>query len=312
LDRLFPEEGFRAREEIASTRVEEYTFQLQYGVNSGNIVVAAVSKMIIPTTLLSLVLLSTSWVACAPVELSEQLELLQVHIQTQTYPQTLLDAEGIVPATFHANEDDEETPLRIPSRYESTVLGRRLLALSKTGVLTTVFPDNVTSSRVPADVAHTPIGLPDYIASCEEPSGNPTLLALTVSTSTKNAMAGSNASLALSWWDEYVHITHKQPWSAANLPRLSMTGYLEEMTAEEVKSKDVPGCFTKVHGDSVLWLPGKKWAAHKGLWMRFVVREVYWIGGFGDRNYIGWFDRAEWQEVSEEEWRGVRLPGERP
>ncbi|KAK5458165.1 hypothetical protein LTS15_004244 [Exophiala xenobiotica] len=268
--------------------------------------------MILSITVLPLVLLTTSWVACAPVEPSEQLQLSQAHSQTQTYQQTPLDAEGIVPTTSEANEDDMETSFRIPSRYESTVLGRRLLALSKTGVLTTVFPDNVTSDRVPADVAHTPIGLPDYIASCEEPSGNPTLLALTVSTSTKNAMAGSNVSLALSWWDEYVHITHKQPWSAANLPRLSMTGYLEEMTAEEVESKDVASCFTKVHGDSVMWLPGKKWAAHKGLWMRLVVKEVYWIGGFGDRAYIGWFDRAEWQQVSKDEWKEVRLPGERP
>jgi len=256
-------------------------------------------------TLISAVLLLVSRGACAPVE-SQDLEAreqqqLQLHIQTQTQAQSPLDVD----------EGPSRLEFDIPSRYESTVLGRRLLALSKSGVLTTVFPDNVTSSRVPADVARTPIGLPDYIAACEEPSGNPTLLALTVSTSTKNALAGSNVSLTLSWWDEYIHITHKQPWSAANLPRLSMTGYLEEMTDDEVKSNDIAGCFTKVHGDSVMWLPGRKWAAHKGLWMRLVVKEVYWIGGFGDRAFIGWFDSDEWQNVKVEEWMDVRLPGER-
>ncbi|KIW17282.1 hypothetical protein PV08_04473 [Exophiala spinifera] len=261
--------------------------------------------MHISITIVSVVLLLTSHGACAPVEAPEQLQLPRLQLQSEI--NNRVDVDSFSPAY----DDEDEAPLRIPSRYESTVLGRRLLGLSKTGVLTTVFPENTTSSRVPADVANTPIGLPDYIASCEEPSGNPTLLALTVSTSTKNAVAGSNVSLSLSWWDEYVHLTHTQPWSAANLPRLSMIGYLEEMSAEEVESQGIPSCFTKIHGDSVMWLPGRKWAAHKGLWMRMVVREVYWIGGFGDRNYIGWFDRDEWRGVKEEEWANVRLPGEK-
>jgi len=263
--------------------------------------------MYLPSTLLSVLLFLSSRVVCVPVEkqdLEAPDQVPQLRIQTQTV------VEGS-PSLSDGPASEDASSLLIPSRYDSTVLGRRLLALSKTGVLTTVFPKNSTSSRVPDDVAHTPIGLPDYIASCEEPSGNPTLLALTVSTSTQNAMAGSNVSLALSWWDQYVHITHKEPWSAANLPRLSMIGYLEEMTDEEVKSKDIAGCFTQVHGDSVLWLPGKKWAAHKGLWMRLVVREVYWIGGFGDRNFIGWFDRGEWEGVKVDEWMQVRLPGEK-
>ena len=248
-------------------------------------------------------LLGALGVVCAPVELQDDSLPLEIHTQTP------LDSISSDPELLPS--PPSEGPFLIPSRYESTILGRRLLALSKTGVLTTVFPENITSPRVPNDVARTPIGLPDYIASCEEPSGNPTLLALTISTSTKNAFAGSNVSLALSWWDEYVHLTHKQPWSAANLPRLSMVGYLEVMTDEEVKTQNIAGCFTAVHGDSALWLPGKKWAAHKGLWTRLVVKEVYWIGGFGDRNFIGWFDADEWRGVAREEWEAVRLPGEK-
>lgn len=270
------------------------------------------ASMYVPSTLASVLLLLVSRITCAPVESDRDLDPFEARDaarepQTQLLSQTALDVEDL---DSFLHEPSEPSTFRIPSRYESTVLGRRLLALSKTGVLTTVFPENVTS-RLPSDVARTPIGLPDYIADCEEPTGNPTLLALTVSTSTQNALAGSNVSLALSWWDEYVHVTHKQPWSAANLPRLSITGYLEAMTDDEVKSQDVATCFTRVHGDSVLWLPGKKWAAHKGLWMRLVVREIYWIGGFGDRNFIGWFDPDEWKNVTVDEWMNVRLPGEK-
>lgn len=248
-----------------------------------------------------------------PVETLE-IEARQLHVEARAQSpieQPPVRAQPQAPIELPSFEEDEASSFTIPSRYESTVLGRRLLGLSKTGVLTTVFPKNISSDRVPADVANTPIGLPEYLASCEEPSGNPTLVALTVSTSTQNALAGSNVSLTLSWWDQYVHLTHHQPWSAANLPRLNMVGYLEEMTDDEVKSKNIAGCFTKAHGDSVLWLPGKKWAAHKGLWMRLVVREVYWIGGFGDRNFIGWFDRDEWAAVKVDEWSAVRLPGEK-
>ncbi|EHY57453.1 hypothetical protein HRR83_002937 [Exophiala dermatitidis] len=260
---------------------------------------------------------------CVPV-LESQIETpLTPHIQVQLPPQPLAQPDtptsnsAVVDASLDQiveaglEEDSSSSSFRIPSRYESTVLGRRLLGLSKTGVLTTTFPSNITSDRIPSDVANTPIGLPEYIASCEEPSGNPTILAMTVSTSTQNALAGSNVSLTLSWWDEYVHLTHRQPWSAANLPRLNMVGYLEEIPEDEVKNRDSPACFTRVHRDSVMWLPGKKWAAHKGVWMRLIVREVYWIGGFGDRNYIGWFDTDEWANVKVDEWLKVRLPGEK-
>ncbi|KIX98079.1 uncharacterized protein Z520_06159 [Fonsecaea multimorphosa CBS 102226] len=207
------------------------------------------------------------------------------------------------------DEDERENPtISIPTRYYSTILGRRLLALSSHGVLTTVFPSNLSS---PASVANTPIGLPEYIASCEEPSGNPTILSLKVSTSTRNAAAGSNVSLTLSWWDEYIHLTGSKPWALANLPRLSLTGYLEEISSDQVNEKAIETCFLQKHRDSIMWLPGRKWAAHQGFWTRLVVTQAYWIGGFGDKNYIGWFDPDEWRTVRKEDWEGVRLPGEK-
>ena len=212
-----------------------------------------------------------------------------------------------------------QEPFKIPSRYTSTLLARRLLALSPTGVLSTIFPPSSSSSTPPnvhllssppSTVASTPIALPDYVADCEG-TGNPTLLALSVSTSTRNAVAGSNVSLALSWWDAYRHLTHHVPWSAANLPRASLIGYLERMSDTDVEARDVVACYTGVHGDSRLWLPGDRRSPHEGVWMRMVVQEVYWIGGFGDRNFIGWFDPVEWRGIQRNDWEEVRLPGEK-
>ena len=88
-------------------------------------------------------------------------------------------------------------------------------------------------------------------------------------------------------------------------------GYLEEMDEEEVDEGRIVKCFQGVHRDSRLWTPGRKGAAHGGKWMRVKVQEVYWIGGFGDRHYIGWLDVAEWRNVTRREVEGVRLPGEK-
>lgn len=87
---------------------------------------------------------------------------------------------------------------------------------------------------------------------------------------------------------------------------------MEEMTPEEVEKANVVTCFTDAHADAKWWLPGSKNAAHQGLWMRMVVEQVYWIGGFGDRAFIGWFEPEVWRGVTVEEWQAVRLPGEKP
>ena len=68
-------------------------------------------------------------------------------------------------------------------------------------------------------------------------------------------------------------------------------------------------CFVNKHPDAKYWLPGNP--IHESEWVRLVVTQVYWIGGFGDRAYIGWIDAADWRNVTREEWEAVELPGEK-
>ncbi len=96
----------------------------------------------------------------------------------------------------------------------------------------------------------------------------------------------------------------------ANLPRLSLLGYLEHIPDLDVQENNIEECFVSTHQDSRLWLPGSKFAAHQGTWARIVVEEIYWIGGFGGTNYIGWLDKDEWRSVKQE-WKEVRLRGEK-
>ncbi len=278
------------------------------------------------------------------------LTLLPLTLSAPVETQTPLDPSADLSAGY-----------RIPTRYESTVLGRRLLALSAFGVMSTIFPPNAdeatvitspqpeseseseseTSSNVdvgvdfdhstqkptiyplgltppPHSVSSLSISLPDYLSDCERPShGNPTLLLLDPSTPSRNTRAlppsgpHTNVSLSLSWWDHYRTITGRAPWSPASLPRLSMLGYLEEIPLQEAEETGVVKCYLGVHPDARWWLPGDRHAAHGGRWVRMVVREIYWMGGFGDRALIGWLDPEEWKRVGREEWERVRLPGEK-
>ncbi|KAH8730600.1 pyridoxamine 5'-phosphate oxidase-domain-containing protein [Phaeosphaeriaceae sp. PMI808] len=199
----------------------------------------------------------------------------------------------------------EDHALSIPTIHESAVQARRILRLESIGTLSTVFPTapHTTEDR-PSDVGGAPIGLMDYFGDCEPSTGNPTILAITIATSFKNVDAGSNITLNLRW-----HPQDTKWRSPASLPRFSLVGRIEDLDTEDVANNVVPACYVKYHPDAAWWLPGNP--IHKSKWVRLVVEEVYWIGGFGDRAYIGWIPLNEWQSVTPEEIESVRLPGEK-
>lgn len=239
---------------------------------------------------------------------------------------------------------------RIPTSYESAVLGRRILALTPLGTISTVFPEDDDDSvsagaRRPAGLGGMPYGLMEYIADCEE-GGNPTILAVTIGTTFRNVAAGSNVSLAVEWtpphppakriqgnrerrswlsflgltttttdthdsdddddydygYDDYdsdsddEHRATPLPYSAANLPRFSLLGRLERIEGGDDRQGEVgrklAECFVRTHPDARYWLPGNR--IHESHFVRLVVEQVYWVGGFGDRAFIGWIPAEEW------------------
>ncbi|KKA28033.1 hypothetical protein TD95_005234 [Thielaviopsis punctulata] len=230
-------------------------------------------------------------------------------------------------------------PHKIPSVYESAVMGRRILGLAKLGDLATIFPssssatDDASTAAAPAEVAGMPITMMDYLADCES-IGNPTLLALSIGTTFRNAAAGSNVTLSLRWIPPYAPAKRMSflsslaswfvsgssaadpappdtvPYSAANLPRVSLMGYIEPITPGETNHADLVKCFVNTHPDAKYWLPGNP--IHHASWARLVVTQIYWVGGFGDRAYIGWIPVEDWNKVTQAEWQKIRLPGEKP
>lgn len=212
------------------------------------------------------------------------------------------------------NPDHGEASYNIPTVHESAVLARRMLRQSSIATLSTIFPSTSSSEQDaplhaaenrPATVAGAPIGLMDYYADCF-PGGNPAILAIDIATTFRNAGSGSNVSLSLTW------TTSDRKWdSPASLPRFSVIGRLVDVPSGDWETDwKLRACFLLKHPDAVSWLPGGR--IHRSHWTKLVVEEIYWIGGFGDRAYIGWIPKEEWTSITDAEIDKARLPGEEP
>ncbi|KAL8741351.1 MAG: hypothetical protein Q9190_006035 [Brigantiaea leucoxantha] len=202
----------------------------------------------------------------------------------------------------------------IPTVHESAVQARRILNLSSIATLSTVFPSTHSSAHAienrPSDLEGAAIGLIDYYASCDPHPYDPTILAISIATSFKNARAGSNVTLSLRYHPPLDHPPGEDifTYSPANLPRFSLVGHIEPVSVDDVRDSGIDECFLNRHPDAKAWQPGN--AIHESWWAKLVVEELYWIGGFGDRAYIGWIPIEEWRGVTQEEVAAARLRGE--
>ncbi|KAJ5305680.1 hypothetical protein N7508_004695 [Penicillium antarcticum] len=244
-------------------------------------------------------------------------------------------AESSVPSQSAVSAEDEGILTR-PSWFTSTLMARRLLALAPSGVITTNFPHSIPpSAHAPSDLAGLSIGLREYIADCEgslpphlshDDSGDPTVLGLRIGTTFRNIAAGSNLSLQLDWWDHLDDagpVYPGLPLSPAALPRVTLFGYLDILPAPlpDDAAAALEKCFLEPHPDAKVWLPGASYSPHASFWARLVVTHVYWIGGFGDVQQIGWMNVTEWKGIRPHGsvegvgdgrgWQDVRLPGEK-
>ncbi|GLI80110.1 hypothetical protein PoHVEF18_008460 [Penicillium ochrochloron] len=245
--------------------------------------------------------------------------------------------QGVLNYADHANtaHDIDADSVTRPSWFTSTLMARRLLALSPNGVISTTFPSQIPAwSRTPAEVAGLPIGLREYIADCDGilpeylshgDNGDPTILALRIATTFRNTAAGSNLSLEIDWWDhlsEAGAVYPGLPPSPAALPRITLFGYLDPLPElSGIAAVNLEKCFLRSHPDAKYWLPGTPGSPHASFWARLVVTQVYWIGGFGDVQQIGWMNVTEWKGIRRDGslagvgdgrgWEDVRLPGEK-
>lgn len=141
-----------------------------------------------------------------------------------------------------------------------------------------------------------PISSMEYYADCDN-DGDPYWLALDIGLPMRNIKAGSAFSWSIKVGDhpqhEPVNSTYPGtvPNSPAGSPRAVFEGSLApvEFLSPDQK-KELESCFLGRHPDAKWWLPDAEHSPHKSCWIKFTVDKVHFIGGFGDRAYIGDID----------------------
>lgn len=74
-------------------------------------------------------------------------------------------------------------------------------------------------------------------------------------------------------------------------PRLSIEGKIVPVHFDHIADRmKLNLCFVRRHPDSKFWLPDLPVSPHKTHWVKVMVENIYMIGGFGDRAYIGEID----------------------
>lgn len=153
-----------------------------------------------------------------------------------------------------------------------------------------------------------PVSFVEYYADCLS-NGNPVLNLIDISSSVRNIENGSPCSVSvrvgdhsLSDHDVNINYPGSVAGSPAGSPRVSLRGHLNQWNATSNKEDQLSDCFLARHPDAQYWLPGHGF--HGSRWWQFDVEEVYMIGGFGDRAYIGLIPIEEYRsaELLTEEW----------
>ncbi|SPO26490.1 uncharacterized protein UTRI_04079 [Ustilago trichophora] len=183
----------------------------------------------------------------------------------------------------------------------------------------TVFGVSTLSTRYPsshpiAELAGHVISGPEYFAPCEADTGTLLYLGLTVSQTWKNILnsdskiatvsIASNTNPAIpdprhSSGHDSKHWEEDRPSWRRGMPskaRITLFGHFSilNVTEQPEQAKKALHCYLDHHPDASHWAPDSDESPHIPFWATFTVDKVYWVGGFGDEHYIGWFSSYEW------------------
>ncbi|CCH45088.1 Mitochondrial tumor suppressor 1 [Wickerhamomyces ciferrii] len=177
-----------------------------------------------------------------------------------------------------------------PTVEDAAVNARTLIQRESLANINTVYQEG--------DDKGLPASFVEYYTDCGD--GNPVILAIDMATSFRNVKGGSPYSLTVRVGD---HAPHEQvdprypgsrPHSVAGSPRINLRGKFETVKEEEVD--ELQKCFLKRHKDAAWWLPGNP--IHSSHFVKFMVDEAYFLGGFGDTGYIGKIPKELYQNAS--------------
>ncbi|KAI9062874.1 hypothetical protein FKP32DRAFT_1612125 [Trametes sanguinea] len=140
-----------------------------------------------------------------------------------------------------------------------------------------------------AALAAEPFALQEYYASCHA-NGSLALLFLPISRHSQNILHSPTHAASISIWSD-------RP--SASRPRVSLIGNVTvfpdlRLTPDLAR---IQACYLDHHPDARWWLPGPR-EPHVAYWARFDPHSVYFVGGFGDKHYIGYIPLDMYQAAA--------------
>ncbi|KAK6453732.1 pyridoxamine 5'-phosphate oxidase-domain-containing protein [Scheffersomyces xylosifermentans] len=191
-------------------------------------------------------------------------------------------------------ENPQSVLVQPPSQVEGASVARTLVYRESLTNVNTV--KRVEKSD--GSTRYLPVSSMEYYADCGE-DGDPYLLIVDIGSTFQNIVRGSDYSLTIRVGDhpDYETVNSSYPGgissSPAGSPRVQLTGKLVNVSFRsplDAELLKLEACFLKRHPDARLWLPNNIISPHRSHWSKFVVEDVYLVGGFGNQAYIGPID----------------------
>ncbi len=169
---------------------------------------------------------------------------------------------------------------KVPSVEEAADEARTLVKRESLATIASIYQSG--------GLAGTPVAFPEYYVDVFD--GNPRFLVVEIGSAFRNIAQGSPLSATIRVGDHALgdHVNPKYPGgivrSPAGSPRISLRGNLTKLE-DPRQILLTEKLFLQRHPDAKYWLPGNP--IHQTHWAQLEVSGVYFVGGFGDRAYIG-------------------------
>lgn len=171
------------------------------------------------------------------------------------------------------------------SREEAAIEARQFVYDQSFGTLNTI--------NQSGNYEGFPAGQIEYYIDNAEEDATLLLIAVDMSSAFRNINNGSPSSLSIRTGDQPDGQT---PLRAAAAKRIILYGEFDYVEPS-IKAK---AAFFAAHPDALEWAPGVP-GFHKTQWIKFTITGIHYIGGFGDRHYIGSIPVDKYTEAPVEE-----------
>lgn len=176
---------------------------------------------------------------------------------------------------------------RLPNKEEGAEVARTLV--SRESMM------NVNTISQSGSDKGLPESSMEYYVDCDG-DGDPYWLIVDIGSPFRHISEGSEFTASIRMGDHPLndYVNPRYPGGIAlspmGSPRVNLKGKLKEVPKDPEKQLKLRNCFLERHPDSKWWLPSNLILPHKTHWAKIIVSDVYMVGGFGDRAYIGSID----------------------